>query len=87
VAIGTATATAVRVGNAVGRRERAGLGRAGWVGLGLGITLMLCLIPVLHGSSSAVARVYTADAAVVAIAAPGPVLAAWILLADASRAS
>jgi multidrug resistance protein, MATE family len=85
VAIGTATATAVRVGNAVGRRERAGLGRAGWVGLGLGIALMLCLIPVLHGSSGAIARIYTADAAVVAIAAPGLVLAAWILLADASQ--
>ena len=76
LAIGLATATAVRVGNAVGRRDRAGLARAGWVGLGLGITLMLCLTPVLYGSSGAIARIYTADAAVVAIAAPGLVLAA-----------
>ena len=46
---------------------------------------MLCLTPVLYGSSGAIARIYTADPAVVAIAAPGLVLAAWILLADASQ--
>ena len=85
LAIGIATATAVRVGNAVGRRDRAGLARAGWVGLGLGIVVMICLMPVLYGSSGAIARIYTEDAAVVAIAAPGLVLAAWILLADASQ--
>jgi len=85
LAIGLATATAVRVGNAVGRRDRAGLARAGWVGLGLGIVMMLCLIPLLYGSSGAIARIYTADTAVVAIAAPGLVLAAWILVADASQ--
>ena len=85
LAIGLATATAVRVGNAVGRRDRAGLARAGWVGLALGIVVMLCLMPLLHGSSSEIARIYSADAAVVAIAAPGLVLAAWILLADAGQ--
>jgi MATE family multidrug resistance protein len=85
LAIGLATATAVRVGNAVGRRDRGGVARAGWIGLGLGIVVMLCLMPLLHGSSNEIARIYTADAAVVAIAAPGLVLAAWILLADASQ--
>ena len=85
LAIGIATATAVRVGNAVGRRDRAGLARAGWAGLGLGVVVMLGLTPVLHGSSGVIARIYTADAAVVAIAAPGLGLGAWILLADASQ--
>jgi MATE family multidrug resistance protein len=85
LAIGIATATAVRVGNAVGRRDRAGLARAGWVGLGLGVVVMLCLMPVLHGASGAIARIYTEDAAVLAVAAPGLVLAAWILVADASQ--
>ena len=85
LAIGLATATAVRVGNAVGRRDRSGLARAGWVGLALGMVVMLCLMPLLYGSSGAIARIYTKDTAVVAIAAPGLVLAAWILLADASQ--
>jgi MATE family multidrug resistance protein len=85
LAIGIATATAVRVGNAVGRRDRTGLARAGWVGLGLGIAVMLGLTPVLHGSSGAIARIYTTDAAVVAIAAPGLAIGAWILLTDASQ--
>jgi MATE family multidrug resistance protein len=85
LAIGLATATAVRVGNAVGRRDRAGVARAGWVGLGLGIAIMLCLIPLLYGSSRAIVRIYSADAAVVAIAAPGLGLGAWLLLADASQ--
>jgi multidrug resistance protein, MATE family len=85
LAIGLATATAVRVGNAVGRRDRAGLAKAGWVGVGLGIAIMLCLLPVLYGSSGHIARIYTADPAVIAIAAPGLGLAAWILVADASQ--
>ena len=85
LAIGIATATAVRVGNAVGRRDRAGLARAGWVGLGLGIVVMLALTPVLSAWSGAIARIYTDEPAVVAIAAPALVLAAWILLVDASQ--
>jgi MATE family, multidrug efflux pump len=85
LAIGLATATAVRVGNAVGWRDRAGLAKAGWVGVGLGIAVMLGLMPVLHGWSGRIARIYTADAAVIAIAAPGLGLAAWILVADASQ--
>jgi MATE family multidrug resistance protein len=85
LAIGIATATAVRVGYAVGRRDRAGLAKAGWVGLGLGIVVMLGLTPVLSGAGGAIVRIYTEDAAVVAIAAPGLVLAAWLLLVDASQ--
>jgi MATE family multidrug resistance protein len=85
LAIGLATATAVRVGSAVGRRDRPGLAKAGWVGVGLGLAVMLCLMPVLYGSSGHIARIYTADPAVIAIAAPGLGLAAWILVADASQ--
>jgi MATE family multidrug resistance protein len=85
LAIGLATATAVRVGNAVGRRDRPGLAKAGWVGVGLGIAVMLCLFPVLYGWSGHIVRIYTADPAVIAIAAPGLGLAAWILVADASQ--
>jgi hypothetical protein len=85
LAIGLATATAVRVGNAVGRRDRPGLARAGWVGLGLGIAVMLALMPVLYGSSGLIVAIYTDDRAVAAIAVPALLLAAWLLVADASQ--
>jgi multidrug resistance protein, MATE family len=70
LAIGLATATAVRVGNAVGRRDRSGVAKAGWVGVGLGVAIMLCLMPVLYGSSGLLGRIYTEDLAVIALAAP-----------------
>jgi multidrug resistance protein, MATE family len=85
LAIGLATATAVRVGNAVGRRDRTGLARAGWVGLAIGILIMLALLPLLYGASAAIVSIYTQDAAVAAIAAPGLAIGAWILVADASQ--
>jgi MATE family multidrug resistance protein len=85
LAIGLATATAVRVGNAVGRRARADLAKAGWVGLGIGVVIMVALIPVLYGSSAAIVRIYTHDPTVVALAASGIVIAAWILVVDASQ--
>lgn len=85
LAIGIATATAVRVGNAVGRRDRPGLAKAGWVGLGIGVLVMLALMPVLSGSSGWIVRVYSRDPAVAQIAAPALVLASWILVVDASQ--
>jgi MATE family multidrug resistance protein len=82
LAIGLATATAVRVGNAVGRRDRPGVAKAGWVGLGIGIAVMLALMPVLYASSGLIVAAYTDDRAVAAIAV---LLAAWLLVADASQ--
>jgi multidrug resistance protein, MATE family len=85
LAIGLDTATAVRVGNAVGRRDRSGLARAGWVGLGIGVVVMLAIMPVLRSASGWIVGVYTEDPAVAAIAVPGLALAAWLLVADASQ--
>lgn len=85
LAIGIATATAVRVGNAVGRRDRPGLAKAGWVGLAIGVVMMLALMPVLYGTSGGIVRVYTDDPAVALIAAPALALASWILVVDASQ--
>ena len=85
LAIGLATATAVRVGSAVGRRDRPGLAKAGWVGLGIGIATMLALMPVLYVAKGWIVAVYSRDPAVAAIAVPSLMLAAWLLVADASQ--
>jgi MATE family multidrug resistance protein len=85
LAIGLATATAIRVGNAVGRSDRSGMARAGWVGLGLGVALMLVLTPVLYTTSPLIAAGYTSDPAVAALAVAGLLIGAWILVVDASQ--
>lgn len=85
LAIGLSTATGVRVGNAVGRLDKGGLGRAGWVGLGIGVVIMLALIPVLHFLAPEIVAIYTADPAIAAVAVPALGIAAWILVVDASQ--
>jgi multidrug resistance protein, MATE family len=85
LAIGIATATAVRVGNAVGRRDRAGMAAAGWVGLGLGMMVMLVLMPVIGLLRGPIVAIYTGDPAVTAIAAGAMLLVAVILVADAAQ--
>jgi multidrug resistance protein, MATE family len=85
LAIGLATATGVRVGNAVGRRDRLGLARAGWVGLGIGTALMLALMPLLYGGAPLIVAIYTDARAVAAIAIPALGIAAWILVVDAAQ--
>ncbi|MDX1541462.1 MAG: MATE family efflux transporter [Geminicoccaceae bacterium] len=85
LAIGLSTATGVRVGNAVGRLDREGLARAGWVGLGIGVLIMLALTPVLWFAAPWIVAIYTDDPAVAAVAIPGLGIAAWILVVDASQ--
>ncbi|HEX6144047.1 MAG TPA: MATE family efflux transporter [Geminicoccaceae bacterium] len=85
LAIGLSTATGVRVGNAVGRRDRHGLASAGWVGLGIGVAIMLALTPVLWFAAPPIVGIYTSDPAVAAVAVPGLGIAAWILVVDASQ--
>ncbi len=85
LAIGLATATAVRVGNAVGRLDRPGLAKAGWVGLGIGIAIMVCLMPILYHLAAPIVAIYTADPVVTMIAVVGVVIASWILVVDAAQ--
>jgi MATE family multidrug resistance protein len=83
LAIGLAVATGVRVGNAVGRGDPAGVAQAGWTGLALAGLLMLGLMPLMYLASPAIARTYSAEPAVLALAAPGLAIASWLLLVDA----
>ena len=69
-AIGFGTAASVRVGNAVGRSDMRGVRLAGWTAVTLG-GMLLCLLAVMvHFGAAGLAAIYTADAAVLAVAIP-----------------
>ncbi len=85
LAIGIAVATGVRVGNAVGIGDQIGVKRAGWSGVVIGVATMLSLMPVLTFANHAIVALYTDDAAVAGLAAAGLLIAAWILVSDASQ--
>lgn len=78
VAYGIAGATQVRVGNALGRGDRLGMARAGWVGLALAVALTGAVTLVCASFPLPILRLFTPDAAVTAIAAPVMI---WVLLA------
>ena len=86
LSIGLSTATAVRVGNAVGRHDRPGMATAGWVGIGLGAILTLTGMAALLVFAEPVARLYTVDPTVLAILVPGMALVAVAVVADGMQA-
>ena len=81
-AIGLSTAASVRVGNAVGREDPAGVRWAGWVAVGVA-TIYLSVIAIVFALAPTwLASVYTADAAVLAIAVPTIVVCAIAAIPD-----
>ena len=64
------TATAVRVGQAIGRRSPEGAAAAGWTGIILGAGFMLTASCVLIAVPHAIARSFSPDAMVIAAAVP-----------------
>ena len=83
--IGIATATSVRVGNAVGRRDGQAAERAGWVGLGAGIAAMICLGPLFLLWPTTIAGIYTSDPPVLLLAAAVLPLLAITNITDCSQ--
>lgn len=80
--LGLSTATAVRVANAVGRGDRVGMARAGWVGTGLVLGLMVILGVIVGSSRELIAAAYTTDLAVQALAVVALGIAAPMLVVD-----
>ena len=84
-AIGFAAAAGVRVANAVGRNDRGGLRRAGWVAVGLAALMLgtfgvaYVLLPEL------LVAVYTSDPKVATIAMSTLVIAAFVLIPDGAQ--
>lgn len=65
VPLGVALATTVRVGNAVGRGDAAGMRRAGLAGMGLAVLAQACSAALMFGVPHLLASIYTEDPAVI----------------------
>ena len=85
-AIGTAAASMVRVGNAVGRRNATDIVRAGWAGVLLIAVLMACLAGPFLGLGMPLAGLYTDDPAVLPVAASLIGICGLILVFDGMQA-
>jgi MATE family, multidrug efflux pump len=86
LALGLQTATSVRVADAVGRNDQAGLRVAGWVGAGLNIGLLAAVGVVIWFSRNAIAAVFTSSPVVHAPLVSALGLVALISIADGLQA-
>jgi len=82
VPLGISSAAAVRVGQAAGRRDRRGAAAAGWAAIWLSSLFMAAAGLALFAIPHAIARLYTAGAAVVATSAGLLGIAAFFELFD-----
>jgi MATE family multidrug resistance protein len=84
-AIGFATAASVRVGNAVGRGDPRGVRLAGWVATALAAIFLAAVGSLFFFAPHWLTAIYTADAAVAAIAVPTVLVAAFVLVPDGTQ--
>ncbi|MFQ5527712.1 MAG: MATE family efflux transporter, partial [Thermoanaerobaculia bacterium] len=87
VPLGIALATTVRVGNAVGRGDLEGARRSGWLGMQLALAINVISATFLMLFRGPIARIYTADLGVIAIAVQLLILAAIFQLSDGLQVS
>ena len=81
-AIGLSTAASVRVGNAVGRGDPAGVRWSGWVTVGVAAVYLAAFAAVFALVPGGLAALYTADEAVLAIAVPTILVGAIAAIPD-----
>jgi MATE family, multidrug efflux pump len=86
VPLGISSAAAVRVGQALGRRDSQGASRAGWTAVTLGASFMACMALVLWLAPSYIARIYTPDPAVIRAASVLLMIGAFFQLFDGFQA-
>lgn len=67
IPFGLASAAAVRVGQAVGRRDPRGMRRAGWTALGIASTVMLASAVMFFAIPETLIRIYSDDPSVVEV--------------------
>ena len=86
LALGLQAATSVRVADAVGRNDQAGLRMAGWVSVGLNIGLLAAVGVVIWFSRNAIAAVFTSNPMVHALLVAALGLVAVLSIADGLQA-
>lgn len=82
VPLGVSSAAAVRVGQALGRRDPEGAHRAGWTALGISGVFMLVTGLAFFLFTESIIRIFTADPAVISIGATLLYIAAFFQLFD-----
>ncbi len=82
LAIGVATATSVRVANAVGRQDQTGIRHAGWVGAGLIIAVTLVTGLIISQTREPIAAFYAEDALVRALMVSALGIITWLCVVD-----
>ena len=87
IPLGFSTAATVRVGNAVGRSDYTDAKRRGWVAIGLSLVFMVCSATVLLLFNEQIARIYTNDKQVIAVAASLLTLAGLFQISDGIQVS
>ncbi len=70
VPLGVSSAGAVRVGQAVGRKDATGAAVSGWTAIGLGAAFMLCSSIALFVVPEFILRIFTTDRGIFAIGVP-----------------
>lgn len=83
VPMGLSAATAVLVGRAYGARDRAGVLRAGLVGIGVVTGLAFVIAALVWPTADLLTQAYNRDPLLVAVAAPALALATLFFVADA----
>lgn len=83
IPMGLSSATAVLVGRAYGAGDRAGVRRAGLIGVGLVAGLALAVALAVWPGAELLVAAYNRDPALIALAAPALVLATLFFVADA----
>jgi MATE family multidrug resistance protein len=86
LAIGLSTATSIRVANAVGRHDRAGMAAAGWTGIGMIAAFAAVMGLAIAFFSGEITALYSRDASVLALAEPLLAIVAVMVVVDGIQA-
>ena len=87
IPLGIASATSVKVGNALGRGERDYAAFRGWTGISVAGCFMFCSGVVIFLFNEQITRIYTADTAIIESAAVLLLMAALFQLSDGLQVS
>ncbi len=86
LSLGIGTAAAVEVGQATGAGDMPAVRRSGWTALGLNVSIMTLLMPLLYFNAEAIAGLYTDDPGLLPLATTAVAITALVLIVDGGQA-